>query len=232
MAEQELAQPVPAGHQITAGIVPGPDQITGGFLAASRDPHLDDVAGTVQACQQLGVPAVGLDAVQHALARRDRLGKAILELAEDSEFTEITHRLACLRGISTLTGFALAVEIGDWDRFTGSTIAAYLGLVPSEYSSGQSRAQGGITRTGNSHARRLLIESAWQHKPGYLPGPTIRKRWQQVPAKIAERADLGNRRLHHRWDVLTKHHKRHTVANTAIARELAGWCWSLATMEA
>lgn len=174
----------------------------------------------------------GYDAVQHALARRDRLGTSILEFAEDSEFTEITHRLACLRGISTLTGFALAVEIGDWDRFTGSTIAAYLGLVPSEYSSGQSRVQGGITRTGNSHARRLLIESAWQHKPGYLPGPTIRKRWQQVPAKIAERADLGNRRLHHRWDVLTKHRKRHTVANTAIARELAGWCWSLATMEA
>jgi transposase len=137
-----------------------------------------------------------------------------------------------LRGISTLTGFALAVEIGDWDRFTGSRIAAYLGLVPSEHSSGGSRTLGAITRTGNTHARRLLIEAAWHHKAGYRPGPTIRSRWERVPAIIAERADRGNRRLHHRWAVLTEHRKRHTVANTAIARELAGWCWSLATIEA
>lgn len=172
------------------------------------------------------------DAVSHTLARRDRLDTAILALAQDSEFTETTHRLACLRGISTLTAFGLAVEIGDWDRFTGSTIAAYLGLVPSEHSSGQTRSQGGITKTGNSHARRLLVESAWHHKPRYAPGPVLRKDWAKVPAVIAERADLGNRRLHHRWMVLEGHRKRHSVANTAIARELAGWCWSLATMEA
>jgi transposase len=174
----------------------------------------------------------GYDAVQHALARRHRLDESILALAQNSEFTKITDRLACLRGISTLTGFALAVEIGDWDRFTGSRIAAYLGLVPSEHSSGGSRTLGAITRTGNTHARRLLIEAAWHHKAGYRPGPTIRSRWERVPAIIAERADRGNRRLHHRWAVLTEHRKRHTVANTAIARELAGWCWSLATIEA
>lgn len=172
------------------------------------------------------------DAVTHTLARRDRLDAAIFDLAENSEFTQTTQRLACLRGVSTLTAFALAVEIGDWDRFTGSTIAAYLGLVPSEHSSGQTRALGGITKTGNSHARRLLVESAWHHKPRYAPGPVLRQDWAKVPAVIAERADLGNRRLHHRWMVLEEHHKRHAVANTAIARELAGWCWSLATMEA
>lgn len=172
------------------------------------------------------------DAVHHGLARRDRLDAAILELAEDSEFTEVTHRLSCLRGISTLTGFALAVEIGDWERFTGKSIGAFLGLVPSEYSSGQSRSLGGITRTGNSHARRLLVESSWQHKPRYQPGPTLAKDWARVPAVIAERADQGNRRLHRRWMSLAAHHKPHTVATTAIARELAGWCWSLATMKA
>lgn len=172
------------------------------------------------------------DTVTHTLARRDRLDAAILDYAQDSEFTQTTQRLACLRGISTLTAFGLAVEIGDWDRFTGSTIAAYLGLVPSEHSSGQTRSLGGITKTGNSHARRLLVESAWHHKPRYAPGPVLRKDWSKVPAVIAERADRGNRRLHHRWMVLEDHHKRHAVANTAIARELAGWCWSLATMEA
>ena len=68
----------------------------------------------------------------------------------------MVHRLACLRGIATLTGFGLAVEVGDWERLTGSSIGAYLGLVPTESSSGQSRSQGSITKTGNTHSRRLL----------------------------------------------------------------------------
>ena len=173
------------------------------------------------------------DAVAHAPARRDRLDEAITALAADSEFTATTTtRLSCLRGISTLTGFALAVEIGDWNRFTGATIASYLGLVPCEHSSGQTRSQGGITKTGNTHARRLLIESAWQHKPAYRPGPGLRAAWAKAPAVVAERADRGNRRLHRRWTALAARHKRHAVANTAIAREPAGWCRSLATMDA
>jgi len=109
----------------------------------------------------------GYDAVLHTLARRDRLDAAIHALAGDSEFTPVTRRLCCLRGISTTTGFALAVEIG----------------------------------------------------------------WALAPAAAAARGDAGNRRLHHRWAVLTAHRKRHTVANTAVARELAGWCWSLAVMD-
>ncbi|MGV9885287.1 transposase [Streptomyces sp. NPDC003006] len=73
----------------------------------------------------------------------------------------MVHRLACLRGVSTLTAFGLAIEVGDWNRFTGATIGAYLGLVPSERSSGPNRTQGPITKTGNTHARRLLVEAAW-----------------------------------------------------------------------
>src|SRR5688500_12315954 len=75
------------------------------------------------------------DAVLTVLARRDRLDAAIGVMAAESEFTPVVHRLGCLRGISTLTGFALAVEIGDWSRFSGNTIGSYLGLVPCEYSS-------------------------------------------------------------------------------------------------
>lgn len=172
------------------------------------------------------------DAVTLTLARRDRLDEQIAVLAADSEFTAVTNRLCCLRGINTLTGFALAVEIGDWDRFTGRTIASYLGLVPSEHSSGGSRSLGAITKTGNTHARRLLIEAAWHHKPGYRPGKTMTDRWAKAPAQAAARGDAGNRRLHHRWSVFTGHKKKHTVACTAIARELAGWCWSLAVMDA
>jgi len=109
------------------------------------------------------------EAVIQTLARRNRLDKAIQQMVADSQFTPLVNRLGCLRGIGPLTGFALAVEITDWHRFTGNTIGAFLGLVPSEYSSGQSRQLGGITKTGNSHARRLLIEAAWQHRRDYRP---------------------------------------------------------------
>ena len=85
-------------------------------------------------------------------------------LVADSEFTPVVRRLGCLRGVSTLTAFGLAVEIGDWSRFTGRSIGAYLGLVPTEYSSGATRAQGELTKTGNAHARRLLVEAAWHHR--------------------------------------------------------------------
>ena len=120
-------------------------------------------------------------------------------MAADSEFTALTRRLCCLRGISTLTGFALAVELGDWDRFTGSSIGAYLGLVPSEHSSGESRRQGGITKTGNPHARRLLIEAAWHHQPRYTVGKVLQARWDQANPAARARGHAGNHRFHRQW---------------------------------
>lgn len=104
------------------------------------------------------------EAVLAVKARRDRLDAAITAMAGGSEFTPVVRRLGCLRGVSTLTAFALAVEIGDWHRFTGNTIGSFVGLVPSEYSSGASRVQGSVTKTGNGHARRLLVEAAWHHR--------------------------------------------------------------------
>ena len=115
--------------------------------------------------------------------RRDRLDRAIEEMAGESSYTPVVRRLGCLRGISTLTGFGLAVEVGDWRRFTGATIGAFLGLVPTDSSSGQSRCQGSITKTGNTHARRLLVEAAWHHaKPYRTPGKTMPDRWELAPA--------------------------------------------------
>ncbi|MEO7352051.1 MAG: IS110 family transposase [Marmoricola sp.] len=171
------------------------------------------------------------DTVLVTTARRDRLDTAIAAMAAESEFTEIVHRLGCLRGVSTLTGFSLAVEIGDWDRFTGNTIGSFVGLVPSEHSSGASRKQGPITKAGNSHARRLLVEAAWHHRKSYRPGKTMRDRWELAAPTARARGDLGNRRLHARWVKFIDRKKKNTIANTAIARELAGWCWSLAVME-
>jgi transposase len=169
------------------------------------------------------------EAVTAITARRDRLDKAIGELAAGSEFTPIVHRLGCLRGISTLSAFALAVEIGDWNRFTGRSIGSFVGLVPSEHSSGASRVQGSITKTGNTHVRRLLVEAAWHHRPAYRPGKVMRDRWDLADPTARARGDAGNRRLHQRWVQFNLRRKRPVIANVAIARELAGWCWSLAT---
>ena len=89
------------------------------------------------------------------LDRRKRLDAAITAMAAESIFPPVVTWLGCLRGVSTLTAFGLATEIGDWDRLTGRSIGAYLGLVPTEYSSGSTRTQGGVTKTGNGHARRV-----------------------------------------------------------------------------
>src|SRR3954452_12692112 len=108
-----------------------------------------------------------MDAMIAGVHRRDRLDKAIVATAADSEFTPVVRRLGCLRGVSTLTAFALAVEIGDWHRLSGRTIGAFVGLVPSEYSSGATKSRGAITKTGNGYARRLLVEAAWHHRRPY-----------------------------------------------------------------
>jgi transposase len=171
-----------------------------------------------------------LEAMHEILDRRDRLDKAIATMAYASEYTPVVRALQCLRGVSTLTAFGLAVEIGDWQRFTGSTIGAYLGLVPTEHSSGTSRSQGCITKTGNSHARRLLVEAAWHHRRPYNnPSRLMRSRWEEATSEARTRGHAGNRRLHERWLSYLERRKRPVIANVAIARELSGWCWSLAT---
>lgn len=171
-------------------------------------------------------------AVLNATAARDRLDEQIIEVAALPLFADMVNRLGCLRGISALTGLALTVEIGDWTRFTGASIGAYVGLVPTEFSSGASRVQGSITKAGNAHVRRLLIEAAWHHRASYRnPGPTMRARWAKVDPALKARGHAGNRRLHQQWCRFNERKKNRVVANVAIARELAGWCWSLATLE-
>jgi transposase len=176
---------------------------------------VDEAQGTVLAVQ----------------ARRDRLDAAIAELAATPTWAPVVGRLGCLRGVGVLTGFGLAVEVGDWQRFTGATLGAWLGLVPSEQSSGGRRSQGSITKTGNSHARRLLVEAAWHHRKPYRPSRELRARHAGQPAVVRERADRGNRRLHQRWCRLDTRGKRSTISVVAVARELAGWCWSLAVLD-
>jgi len=200
--------------------------------AATRDPllrreGLDRAARRVAAGQRFdlaGTRAAFEDAYETVVlttGRGARLDKEIAVLAEQGEYVGVASRLACLRGISTLTSVALAVEIGQWDRFTGSSIGAYLGLVPTEASSGTKRSQGGITKTGNAHVRRLLVEAAWHHRRPYRPTAILRRRWEHATPAAVARAQDGNHRLHRRWVGYAERKKRPVLANVAVARELA-----------
>jgi transposase len=171
-------------------------------------------------------------AVLAAGLRRQRLDERIEELAAGPRFAPLVGRLSCLRGVGTLTAFALAVEVGDFHRLRGASIGAYLGLVPQERQSGARHARGSITKAGNSHARRLLVEAAWHHRRPPRASATIERRRASQRPEVAARAEQAGRRLHRRWAHLEGRRRlRSTVVATAVARELAGWCWSLAVME-
>lgn len=106
------------------------------------------------------------DAALQATLRRDRLDVAIGELARRPDLAPVVGRLVCLRGVSMLSAVGLAAEIGDWRRLGGVTIGGYLGLTPCESQSGARHTRGPITRAGNGHARRLLVEAAWHPRRG------------------------------------------------------------------
>lgn len=169
-------------------------------------------------------------AMLQAKTRRDGLDRAIDELAGEPPFAEIVARLVCLRGVSTLTALGLTVELGDWLRFQPQSLGPFLGLVPSEDSSGARRRQGAITKTGNTHARRLLVEAAWHQRRPLRASRALQRRRQGQPAAVCDRADQSARRLHQRWQALESRGKRRTIVAVAVARELAGHCWALATM--
>ena len=169
-------------------------------------------------------------AVLQAKTRRDALDQAIVELASEPPFAEIVARLVCLRGVAALTALALTVELGDWTRFRPQALGPFLGLTPSEDSTGEQRRLGPITKTGNTHARRLLVEAAWHQRRQLRASRALEKRRQGQPAAVRDRADRSARRLHERWWSLERRGKRRTVIAVAVARELAGHCWALATM--
>jgi transposase len=164
-------------------------------------------------------------------SRRDALDKAIAELAATPPYVDVVERLVCLRGVSTLTAFALTVELGDWHRFRPESLGPFLWLTPSEHSSGQRRRQGAITKTGNSHVRRLLIEAAWHQRSPSRRSITLERRRDGKPLAVQAQAERSARRLHARWHALEARGKPRSIVVVAVARELAGHCWALATME-
>jgi hypothetical protein len=130
-----------------------------------------------------------------------------------------------------LTGFGLAVEIGDCHRFTGSTIGIFLGLVPAEHSSPDPDPDPRSPRLGNSHARHLLVEAAWHHRESnHRPGQVMLPRW--APRTVRSTGSRKRRQSATPPTLATIHRppQEAIVANVAMAPELTGWAWSLAVL--
>jgi transposase len=170
-----------------------------------------------------------IDALCH---RRDRLEREIVALLPGSPWAVQVGRLRCLRGIDTLTAVGLCAEIGDFERFArAEQLMMYIGLVPSENTTGQQRRLGSITKTGSGHARRLLIEAAWHYRKRPAIGTTLTDRQESQPPEAIAIAWSAQRRLHRTWTRLEARAKRRTIIAVAAARELAGFCWAITRIE-
>jgi transposase len=171
-----------------------------------------------------------LQAVDLVDARIGKLEQAIRETAEQGPWRELVARLRCLRGIDTLTALALVAEIGDFSRFEcAAELMAFVGLVPSEHSSGAKRRQGSITKVGNSHVRRLLVEAAWHARRRPKVGYELARRQRGQDAAVLERSWRCQQRLHQRWQRMAGRGKPQQKIVVACARELAGFVWAIAT---
>lgn len=137
------------------------------------------------------------------------------------------ERLRCFRGIDDLTALTIAAELGDARRFpSAARVMAFVGLVPSEHSSGAKQTRGPITKTGNAHLRRVLVEAAWHYRHGPRLGDRLKQRQRGAPALAIQRAWAAQQRLHRRYRHLAGRGKPKQQVVTAIARELTGFLWS------
>lgn len=168
-------------------------------------------------------------AVEAATARRDSLQAHIEAMLADWSLAPVVRALQALRGIALVGAATLVAELGDIGRFANPRqLMAYLGLVPSEHSSGSTRRQGGITKAGNGAGRRMLIEAAWGYR---FPARISREqllRQEGLAKPIRDIAWKAQERLCRRYRKLARARKPPTVVTAAIARELAGFVWAIA----
>jgi transposase len=168
-------------------------------------------------------------AVEFALGRRREVEREIERLLPGSPWAETAARLRCLRGIDTLTAVGLCAEVGDFERFAkAGQLMSFLGLVPSEYSTGNQRRLGSITKSGSRHARRLLVEAAWHYRREPRRSRELERRHEHQPAEAIAISWSAQRRLHRTWRQMERRGKRRTIIAVAVARELAGFCWAVA----
>jgi len=172
-----------------------------------------------------------LRCIEDRLAQCERLEGVLREAAPQWRFYPMIQAMQALRGVQFTVAVGLAAEIGELSRFDNPRqLMAWLGLVPSEHSSGLRKRQGAITKCGNGYARRLLIEAAWAYRYVAKVSPTIQQRHEGLPKAIIDRAWDAQLRLCKRFRKLTARGKPHNVAIVAVARELSGFIWDIARL--
>ena len=170
-----------------------------------------------------------IDAIDEAERRRDRLEAQIRELVPGWSLAPVVAALQAMRGVAFLSAVVLAAEVGDFRRFANPRqLMAWLGLVPSEHSSGSKVERGGITKAGNGRARRVLVEGAWSYRfPARVTGP-IQARLEGVPDEVRAIAWKAQLRLCARYRRLVAAGKNANLVTAAVAREMAAFAWAIA----
>ena len=180
-----------------------------------------------QAVQQIVLQEY-IDIVKAMTRRVEAFDREIERAAAASVFWPVIEGLMALRGVSLLTATTIVAEIGDLKRFANAPqLMAYLGVVPSEHSSGASKSRGGITKTGNGHVRRVLVESAWTYRHPARKTAHLQRRARHAPDIAQDIAWKAQKRLCSRYRLLEAKGKVKVQVCTAIARELAGFIWAI-----
>jgi transposase len=171
-----------------------------------------------------------LHEVEHGAARIARLDSAITEAAKSAppQMRAVIEALQALRGIAQVSAVTVVAELGELSRFVGAKqLMAYGGIVPSEDSRGERTQRGNITKTGNAHLRRVVVEAAWAYRHRPSVGAKLRRRQENVSEEVKEIAWKAQQRLHQRYRKLQAKGKNHGVVITAVGRELLGFIWAI-----
>ncbi len=169
-------------------------------------------------------------AIDDLMARRRAIDEDLRAALTVEPLASRVARLRCFRGIDDLSALTIAAELGDATRFAAARqVMAFTGLVPSEYSSGARQRRGGITKTGNAHLRRILVEAAWHYRHRPAISPRLRSRQRHALPAVLRCAWTAQHRLHARYRRLVARGKAPQLAATAVARELSAFVWSALT---
>jgi transposase len=169
--------------------------------------------------------------LEHASCRIERLESGIDEMTKalPENMRAVIAGLQCLRGVAQLTAVTIVNEVGDVTRFTSpKQLMSYAGIVSSEYSSGNRTQRGAITKTGNAHLRRVIVEAAWSYQRRPAVGTALKKRQLGQSERVKEIAWKAQHRLHGRYRRLIANGKPPQKVATAVARELLGFIWAIA----
>ena len=169
-----------------------------------------------------------VDTVQALTKRVTALDDQIESEGTESVFSTLIEGFMALRGINRLTATTVVAEIGDLRRFANAPqLMKYLGVVPSEHSSGETKSRGGITKTGNGHVRRVLVEAAWTYRHPARKTAALQRRAERTPEPVQTIAWAAQKRLCARYRQFEARGKKKVQTCTAIARELAGFLWAI-----